>query len=275
MQDTTPSAPAARVTVPSLRSMKADGRRIAMLTAYDASFARAMDAAGVDAILVGDSLGMVVQGHASTLPVTLDDMAYHTAAVARVLRRALLVADLPFLGYATRERALEGAHRLLGEARASMVKLEGAGPNLDVIRFLAERDVPVCGHLGLTPQSVLKLGGYRVQGRDSDVAAKLRADAIAVQDAGAALLVLECVPRLLAAEITEVLDIPTIGIGAGAGCDGQVLVMHDMLGVSHGSRMPRFVKNFLAGHDSVDAAFRAYVDAVHAGHFPADEHGYD
>lgn len=266
---------AAVVTVPLLRQMKAAGRRIAMLTAYDASFARGMDAAGVDAVLVGDSLGMVSQGRGSTLAVTLDHMVYHTTCVARGLRRALLVADLPFLGYATRERALDGAQRLLGEAGASMVKLEGAGPNLDVVRCLVERDVPVCGHIGLTPQSVLKLGGYRVQGRDSTVAARLRADAVALQDAGVALLVLECVPRQLAEEITQLLDIPTIGIGAGAACDGQVLVMHDMLGVGHGSRRPRFVKDFLDGRGSVEAAFRAYVDDVHGGVFPAHEHGYD
>ena len=267
--------PAAAVTVPSLRRMKADMRRITMLTAYDASFARLMDAAGVDTVLVGDSLGMVAQGHASTLRVTLDDMVYHTACVARGLRRALLVADLPFLGYATRERALDGAQRLLGEAGASMVKLEGAGPSLDIVQCLSERDVPVCGHIGLTPQSVLKLGGYRVQGRDSAVAAKLRADAVALQDAGAALLVLECVPHQLATEITQLLDIPTIGIGAGSGCDGQVLVMHDLLGVGHGSRRPRFVKDFLAQGGSVEGAFRAYVDEVRSGAFPTLEHSYE
>lgn len=273
MQPTSQKAPA--ITVPSLRKMKADRQRITMLTAYDASFARLMDAAGVDTILVGDSLGMVVQGRTSTLPVSLDDMVYHTTCVARGLKRTLLVADLPFLGYATRERALDGAQRLLGDAGASMVKLEGAGPQLDIVQCLTERDVPVCGHIGLTPQSVLKLGGYRVQGRDSAVAAKLRADAVALQEAGAAMLVLECVPRALAAEITQLLDIPTIGIGAGADCDGQVLVMHDMLGVGHGSRRPRFVKDFLDGAGSIEAAFRAYVDDVRSGVFPAAEHGYE
>ena len=266
---------AAPVTVPALRRMKSERRPITMLTAYDASFARLMDSAGVDTVLVGDSLGMVAQGRTSTLPVRLDDMVYHTGCVARGLRRALLVADLPFLGYATRERALDGAQRLLGDAGASMVKLEGAGANLDVIQCLTERDVPVCGHLGLTPQSVLKLGGYRVQGRDSSVAAKLRADAVAVQEAGAALLVLECVPSGLAAEITQLLDIPTIGIGAGPGCDGQVLVMHDMLGVGHGSRRPRFVKDFLESGGSVEGAFRAYIDAVRSGVFPGPEHSYE
>lgn len=255
--------------------MKAEGRRITMLTAYDASFARLMDAAGVDTVLVGDSLGMVVQGRNSTLAVQLDDMVYHTRCVARGLRHALLVADLPFLGYATRERALDSAQRLLGEAGASMVKLEGAGPSLDIVQYLAERDVPVCAHIGLTPQSVLKLGGYRVQGRDSAVAAKLRTDAVALQDAGAALLVLECVPHPLAAEITRQLDIPTIGIGAGPACDGQVLVMHDMLGVGHGSRRPRFVKDFLPQGGSVEGAFRAYVDEVRGGVFPAIEHSYE
>ena len=271
----TSPARAARVTVPALRQMKAQARRITMLTAYDASFAFAMDAAGVDTVLVGDSLGMVVQGHDSTLPVTLDDMVYHSACVARGLSRALLVADMPFLSYATPEWALLAARRLMSEGGAAMVKLEGAGPMLETIAALAQRDVPVCAHLGLTPQSVMKLGGFRVQGREAIAAQRLRADALAVQDAGAELLVLECVPRTLAAEITASLHIPTIGIGAGAQCDGQVLVMHDLLGLRGRHRTPRFVKDFLTDAEGIEAAFAAYVAAVREGHFPAEEHGFD
>ncbi len=264
-----------KVTVPSLRQMKEQGRRIAMLTCYDASFAFAMEHAGVDLILIGDSLGMVVQGHDSTLPVSVDHIVYHAAAVARGLKRALLVADLPFLSYATPDMALANARRLMAEGNAAMVKLEGAGPMLDAIHALAARDVPVCGHLGLTPQSVMKLGGFKVQGREEAAARKLELDALAVQDAGAELLVLECVPRALAARIAKLLHIPVIGIGAGAECDGQVLVMHDLLGLRGRHRTPRFVKDFLSGNDGIEAAFAAYVDAVREGVFPAAEHGFD
>jgi 3-methyl-2-oxobutanoate hydroxymethyltransferase len=269
-----PARPA-RMTVPLLRQMKADRRRIVALTAYDAAFAATLDAQGVDAVLVGDSLGMVVQGKRSTVPVSVADIAYHSACVARGLERALLIADLPFLSYATPDRALDAAAALLQQGDAAMVKLEGAGPMLDVIRTLAERDVPVCAHLGLTPQSVLKLGGFKVQGRDAVVAERLRRDAFAVQEAGADLLVLECVPRALAAEITRALAIPTIGIGAGADCDGQILVLHDMLGLDTGHRRPRFVKDFLAEGGSIAGAVAAYVAAVRDGSFPAREHGYD
>jgi 3-methyl-2-oxobutanoate hydroxymethyltransferase len=269
-----PARPA-RMTVPLLRQMKADRRRIVALTAYDAAFAATLDAQGVDAVLVGDSLGMVVQGKRSTVPVSVADIAYHSACVARGLERALLIADLPFLSYATPDRALDAAAVLLQQGDAAMVKLEGAGPMLDVIRTLAERDVPVCAHLGLTPQSVLKLGGFKVQGRDAVVAERLRRDAFAVQEAGADLLVLECVPRALAAEITRALAIPTIGIGAGADCDGQILVLHDMLGLDTGHRRPRFVKDFLAEGGSIAGAVAAYVAAVRDGSFPAREHGYD
>lgn len=254
--------------------MKGEGIRIAMLTAYDASFAACMDAVGVDVVLVGDSLGMVVQGRATTLPVTVDDVVYHCAAVARGLARALLLADMPFQSYATPERALAAASRLMAEGGAAMVKLEGAGSVLESIRFLAEREIPVCAHLGLTPQSVHRLGGYRVQGREAEVAQRMRSDAGAVVDAGASMLVLECVPRALAAEITASVPIPVIGIGAGAQCDGQVLVMHDVLGVTPGKR-PRFVRDFLTGNDGVSAAFAAYVQAVRDGSFPAAAHGFD
>ena len=273
--DNAKAAARAPLTVPGLRRMKAARERIAALTAYDASFARALDAAGVDLVLVGDSLGMVVQGEDSTLPVTVDDIVYHTRCVRRGLHSALLVADMPFQSYATPERAIDAATRMLAQGGASMVKLEGAGPLLESIRFLAERDIPVCAHLGLTPQSVLRLGGYRVQGREQAAAERLRSDARAVADAGADLLVLECVPSALAAEVTAELAIPTIGIGAGPDCDGQILVLHDMLGLNSGHRRPRFVRDFLAGSDgSIANALEAFVRAVKSGEFPTAEHGY-
>ncbi len=259
-------------TVPALAQAKRNGQKLVMLTAYDAGFARSFDANGVDLILIGDSLGMVVQGHDSTLPVTTDDMVYHTRAVARVLERALLVADLPFGADATPERALDASLRLL-QAGAEMVKIEGAGFKLEVIRYLVEREIPVCSHLGLTPQSVLRLGGYRVQGR-GDAAAQLVDDARAVVAAGASLLVLECVPTPVAAEVTAAIEVPTIGIGAGPQCDGQVLVLHDFLGLDSGHRRPKFVKDFLAEGGSVAGAVRAYADAVRDGTFPDAEHAY-
>ena len=261
-------------TVPALADAKRDGRKLVMLTCYDAGFARTMDAAGVDLVLVGDSLGMVVQGHDSTLPVSTADIAYHTACVARGLDKALLIADLPFQADATPERALDASTQLL-QAGAAMVKLEGAGHKLEVIRFLVEREIPVCAHLGLTPQSVLRLGGYKVQGRDEAAAARLRGDARAVAEAGASLLVLECVPTPVAAAITADLSIPTIGIGAGPHCDGQVLVLHDLLGVNSGHRRPRFVKDFLAEGGSIAGAIQAYADAVRSGAFPDAAHAYD
>jgi 3-methyl-2-oxobutanoate hydroxymethyltransferase len=261
-------------TVPMLAEAKREARKLVMLTAYDASFARTFDAAGIDMILVGDSLGMVVQGHGSTLPVTVADIVYHVACVARGISKGLLVADLPFQSDATPERALDAATKLL-QAGAAMVKLEGAGHKLDIIRFLVEREIPVCGHLGLTPQSVLRLGGYRVQGRDDATAEKLRADARAVADAGATLLVLECVPSGLAQAITSDIGIPTIGIGAGPHCDGQVLVLHDLLGVNSGHRRPKFVKDFLAEAGSIAGAAEAFAAAVREGRFPDAAHSYD
>ncbi|MEO8365969.1 MAG: 3-methyl-2-oxobutanoate hydroxymethyltransferase [Pseudoxanthomonas sp.] len=260
-------------TLPQLAQAKRKGRKLVMLTAYDYSFARVVDANGVDLVLIGDSLGMVVQGRESTLPVTVEHIAYHTAAVARGLDRAMLIADLPFQSDATPERALQASITLL-QAGAEMVKLEGAGHKLEVIRFLAEREIPVCAHLGLTPQSVLKLGGYKVQGRDEAAAATLRADAQAVADAGASMLVLECVPSSLAAAITAAIAIPTIGIGAGPGCDGQVLVLHDFLGIDTGHRKPKFVKDFLAQGGSIAGAIAAYAAAVRDGSFPDAEHSY-
>ncbi len=262
-----------RLTVPALRKFKAQGQRIVALTAYDAGFARSMDTAGIDLVLVGDSLGMVCQGHDSTLPVTVDDIVYHVACVARGLARTFLVADLPFQADASPTRALEASVRCL-QAGAAMVKLEGAGHKLEIIRFLSEREIPVCAHLGLTPQSVLRLGGYKVQGREAEAAAKLLADAHAVVAAGADLLVLECVPSALAARITAAVSVPTIGIGAGPDCDGQILVMHDLLGLNSGHRRPRFVKDFLAEGGSVLGAFQAYAQAVRDGGFPTSEHGY-
>ncbi len=265
--------PGTQITVPRLAEMKAKGEKIVMLTAYDASFAAQCDAGGVDVVLVGDSLGMVVQGRSSTLPVTLDEMVYHTAAVARGLGTALLAADLPFMTYRDADTALRSSARLIADGGAAMVKLEGAGHVLGAIRALDRHDIPVCAHLGLTPQSVHKFGGYRVQGKSKSAAERLLADARAVEEAGADLLVLECVPAELAKQITNELRIPTIGIGAGAGCDGQVLVIYDMLGITPGRR-PRFSKDFLAGHDSISAAIKAYARAVRHGDFPAAEHSF-
>lgn len=259
-------------TVPALAEAKRNGQKLVMLTAYDAGFARAFDANGVDLILIGDSLGMVVQGHDSTLPVTTDDMVYHTRAVARVLQRALLIADLPFGADATPERALDASLRLL-QAGAEMVKIEGAGFKLEVIRYLVDREIPVCAHLGLTPQSVLRLGGYRVQGR-GDAARQLVEDAKAAAAAGASMIVLECLPTPVAAAVTAAVEVPTIGIGAGPHCDGQVLVLHDFLGLDSGHRRPKFVKDFLAEGGSVAGAVRAYAAAVRDGSFPDAEHAY-
>lgn len=253
--------------------MKAQGQRIAMLTAYDASLAAQLEMAGVDVALVGDSLGMVVQGHDSTLPVTVDDVVYHCRAVARGLSTVLLVADFPFMSDRDIPLALDTAARLLSEGGAAMVKIEGAGHVCKVIAALVERHIPVCSHLGLTPQSVHRLGGYKVQGREQAAADQLVADAHAVAEAGAAMLVLECVPEGLAARIKRELDIPVIGIGAGVECDGQVLVIHDMLGITPGKR-PRFSKDFLSGRGSVAEALSAYVEEVREGRFPGAEHTF-
>lgn len=261
------------VTVPGLAAMKARGEKIVVLTAYDALFARTLDEAGVDVVLVGDSLGMVIQGHGSTLPVSLDDMVYHSRCAARGIRRALLVADLPFMSYPTPEKAADSAARLIREGGASMVKLEGGRSRVGTVRFLAEQGIPVCGHLGLLPQSVHQLGGYPVQARESQAAQTLLEDALLLQEAGMGLLVLECVPATLGEEVSRALDIPVIGIGAGPGCDGQVLVLHDMLGLGFGKR-PRFVKDFLAETSGIASAVRAYAAAVREGTFPADEHGF-
>jgi 3-methyl-2-oxobutanoate hydroxymethyltransferase len=262
------------VTISTLGRMKREGEKIAVLTVYDYSFAAAVDAAGVDVALVGDSLGNVIQGQTSTLPVSLDDMVYHCRCVSRGLDRAMLVGDLPFMSYQVNaETALRSAGRLMQEGGAHVVKLEGGVVMADTVRFLVERGVPVCGHVGLTPQSVNQLGGYRVQGRDEASAARVREGALALQQAGASLIVLEAMPASLATSITEELTIPTIGIGAGPACDGQVLVLYDMLGI-YPRPSPKFCKDFLAGQGSVAAALKTYVDEVKSGEFPAAEHSY-
>jgi 3-methyl-2-oxobutanoate hydroxymethyltransferase len=261
------------VTLPRLREMRASGEPIAMLTCYDASFARLLDASGVDCILVGDSLGMVIQGRTDTLPVSVADMAYHTRCVARGLSAAWLVADLPFGSYqAGPVQAFDSAVALM-QAGAKMVKLEGGAWLAPTVAFLVERGIPVCAHLGLTPQSVHALGGYRVQGRSEADAERLLADARALDAAGAAMLVLELVPSALAERVTEAVTMPTIGIGAGNAVSGQVLVLHDMLDVYPG-RKPRFVRNFMRGQTDIGSAVAAYVAAVKDRSFPAPEHGY-
>ena len=260
------------ITLNTLEKMKHDGDKIAALTAYDYSFASLLDRAGIDIVLIGDSLGMVMQGHESTLPVSLDEMIYHSLCVTRGARRALRVGDLPFMSYqGSRELALESAGRMMKEGGVQVVKLEGGEVMADTVRFLVERGVPVCGHLGLVPQSVHQLGGYRVQGKDKSGANQIRNDALALQQAGARLLVLEAVPADLAKTISVELEIPTIGIGAGPDCDGQVLVLQDMLGI-YPKPSPKFSRNFMAGADSVEAAIKAYIQAVKSGEFPSAEH---
>ncbi len=261
------------ITLPALSEMKKRGEKIAVLTAYDASFARVLDGNGVDIILVGDSLGMVIQGHGSTLPVTLDHMTYHCANVARVTRRAMVMADMPFMSFSSPERALDGAGRLMQEGGAHIVKIEGGGAFLPVVETLASHGIPVCAHLGLLPQSVHKLGGYRVQGKDELTARVMQEDALAMQDAGADLLLLECVPATLGTAISQALRIPVIGIGAGPGCDAQVLVLHDILGLTPG-KPPKFSYNFLDGKGGVAQAIAAYVHAVKSGDYPGRDHSY-
>ena len=262
-----------RLTQLDLARMRVNGEKIAVLTCYDASFAVVCDAVGVDALLIGDSLGMVLQGHDSTLPVTLSDIAYHTASVARGSRRPLVIADMPFGSFQeSPQRALRNAVTLMA-AGAQMVKIEGGVELAETTRFLTARGIPVCAHVGLTPQSVHQLGGYRVQGRDDSGAARLIADALAQQEAGAGLIVLEAIPQGLAAEVTGRLAIPTIGIGASRECSGQVLVLHDMLDVSAGKKA-RFVRNFMAGQTSIAGAIAAYVNAVKDGSFPGPENCY-
>ena len=250
-----------------LLEMKRKAEKIACLTAYDASFSAVLDQAGVDLIMVGDSLGTVIQGHPVTVYVTLDEMVYHTRCVARGRQRAFLVADLPFLSYSTPDQALQSAARLVQQGRAQMVKLEGGGSRIGIVAHLVEHGIPVCGHLGLLPQSIHQLGRYRKQGKDQDSANAILADAKALEHAGATLLVLECVPAGLAGTIRSQLDIPVIGIGAGADCDGQILVLYDVLGISKGY-IPAFSRNFMESAKTVAGAVEAYVSAVRSGDFP-------
>jgi 3-methyl-2-oxobutanoate hydroxymethyltransferase len=259
-----------RVTVKTIREMKSRDEKIVALTAYDSSFARVIDEQGVDVILVGDSLGMVMQGHDSTVPVSVDDIIYHAKAVEPQTKRALVMADLPFMSYTNPNQAIGNAARLMQEGRAHIVKLEGGEAQLDTVRHMTRHGVPVCAHIGLTPQTVHKLGGYRVQGREGAVAKQMLSDALALQDAGADAVVLECVPVDLADELTKELEIPTIGIGAGRTCDGQVLVLQDMIGIS--SLAPKFSANFLRDGRNIPEAIKAYVDAVRNVSFPTDDH---
>jgi 3-methyl-2-oxobutanoate hydroxymethyltransferase len=264
------SESARSVTLSTLQRLRLQGEKIAVLTAYDAGFARLAEEAGIEVILVGDSLGMVVQGHASTLPVKLAEMSYHTRCVARGVQRALIVSDMPFASFQqSPQQAYASAARLMA-AGAHVVKLEGGAVMLETVRFLVQRGIPVCAHLGLLPQSVNQLGGYKVQARDPSSASQLLADARALQQAGAGLLVLESIPAVLGRQVTESLAIPTIGIGAGPDCSGQVLVLQDVLGVYPQS--PKFSKNFMAEAGSIQAAFKAYVAAVKSGAFPGPEH---
>ena len=262
-----------RTTLSKLQGMRGQGEKIAVLTCYDASFAALMEANGVDVLLVGDSLGMVLQGHDTTLPVGMRDMAYHTACVARGAKQAFIVADMPFgTSQISPQDTFAQAVQLMA-AGAQMVKLEGGAEMVETVHFLTSRGIPVCGHIGLTPQSVHQLGGYRVQGKDDAAARRLLADALALQQAGAGLLVLEAMPATLAAEVTAQLSIPTIGIGAGAACSGQVLVVYDMLGIYPGKKA-RFVKDFMQGAGSIAQAVANYVAEVKTGTFPAAEHSF-
>ena len=261
------------VSIKTLLEMKQKGERIAALTAYDASFSRLLDDNGVDVILVGDSLGMVIQGADTTLSVSMNDMIYHARNVSAGSNNALLVVDLPFMSYNTVAQALGNAARLVAEGGAHVVKLEGGEAVLPMVSALNERGIAVCGHLGLTPQSIHKLGGYRVQGRNAEEYQQILHDAENLQAAGASLLVLECVPGALAEAVKQALTIPVIGIGAGSACDGQVLVVYDALGISDFT--PKFNRNFMSGHESIAAAVKAYVHAVKTGEFPAPEHHYD
>jgi 3-methyl-2-oxobutanoate hydroxymethyltransferase len=259
------------VNIGTLREMKRAREPIACVTAYDASFAQLVDLAGADLVLVGDSLGMVIQGHDTTVPVTVDDVVYHTRCTARGLRRAFLVADLPFMSYRTEAQALDNSVRLMQEGGAMMVKLEGGHGQVSIVEYLARHDIPVCAHLGLKPQSVHKIGGFRVQGREEDGAARMVAEARDLEAAGADVVLLECVPKDLGAAIRNALQVPVIGIGAGPGVDGQILVLYDVLGVTLG-RTPRFVRNFMRERNAPLDALRDYVNAVKDRSYPAEEH---
>src|ERR1700685_2336881 len=259
------------VTLNTLGQMKQRGEKIACLTAYDATFAVLLDAAGVDVVLLADRVGMVIQGHDTTVPVTMDHMVYHSAAAARGLHRPFLISDLPFMSYPSRELALTNAVRLMQEGGARMVKLESGKGQTEIVEFLAGHDIAVCAHLGLKPQSVHKTGGFRVQGRDEEAARHMLEDALALEEAGADLVLLECIPAALGRSITQALKVPVIGMGAGPDTDGQILVLYDILDITPG-RKPRFVRNFMTGVDSPQAALERYVQAVKSGEYPAPEH---
>ena len=259
------------VNVSTLRRMKAENVPIASMTAYDASFAQLVDQAGADLVLVGDSLGMVVQGHDTTVPVTVDDMIYHSKLVARGLSRAFLVADMPFMSYTSPDQALENSVRLMQEGAAMMVKLEGGASQVAIVEYLTKHDIPVCAHIGLKPQSVHKIGGFKVQGRDAGQAEQMVRDAKALQDAGADIVLLECVPSEVGQAVTASLEVPVIGIGAGPHVDGQILVLYDVLGITQG-RLPRFVQNFMEDAESISDALSQYVHAVKEREYPAPEH---
>lgn len=261
------------VSLSTLDRMKAQREKIACLTCYDASFAVLLDAADVDVILVGDSLGMVIQGYDTTVPVTMDDIVYHCRAVARGLHRPFLMADLPFMSYPSKERALENSVRLMQEGGAEMVKLESGAGQVEIVEFLASHDIAVCAHLGLKPQSVHKTGGFRVQGRGTDAARRILDSAKALETAGADIVLLECIPNELGAEISAALTVPVIGIGAGPSTDGQILVLYDILDITSG-RKPRFVKNFMEGAGNNLEAVRRYVRAVKDASYPGPEHGF-
>ena len=260
------------ITITKLLVMHAEGEKITMLTAYDSTMSALLNRCGVEVILIGDSLGNVIQGHSSTTPVTVEQVAYHTECVTRANTHAFVIADLPFASYGDPVQALDSAATLM-RAGADMVKLEGGDWQIEIIRYLVERSVPVCAHLGLLPQSVHVLGGYKVQGKSKDAATHMLDQALACQEAGAQMVVLEAIPSSLGEKITSELNIPTIGIGAGPDCSGQVLVLPDMLGISPG-RPPKFVKNFLEGHQSIESAVKAYVREVKSGKFPGPEHGF-
>lgn len=265
------------ITTSYLRELKQRNEKITVLTAYDASFTKHLEQAGVEVILVGDSLGMVVQGHDSTIPVTVDDMVYHTKMVSRARERAMLIADLPYHSYLNKEQALENSRRLMDEAGADMVKFEGGGDYVAIAEHLIKNGIPVCGHLGLLPQSVKELGGYKVQGREQTAADKMIEDARALKNVGVEIIVLECIPQVLAKRITDEVDVITIGIGAGVDCSGQVLVLYDLLGITPGKR-PKFSKDFLAESSegkSITSAIESYVKAVKNLDFPAAEHTFD
>jgi len=259
------------VNVSTLREMKSKGEPIACITAYDASYAALVDSAHADLVLVGDSLGMVIQGHDTTVPVTVNDIIYHSRAVARGLRRAFLVADMPFMSYTTPDQALANSVRMMQEGGAMMIKLEGGEDQVDIVSHLARHDIPVCAHIGLKPQSVHKIGGFKVQGREKSQAKVMLALANRLQDAGADIILLECVPNEVGQAISSSLEVPTVGIGAGPHVGGQILVLYDILDITRG-RTPRFVRNFQQGNDSPLAALQAYVGAVKDRSYPAPEH---